>query len=452
LTADDGFDQGGTARGARSAPRLRPAGRAAADRLADLLSLTLVDRPEPRSPAALLPRLRTDLDFFPSPVPDRPGLLIRDPYGFSEATLIIPPTLARCLGCFDGRSSGLDLRARLARLTGTVAVAEIADRLIDALAEAGMLHDETYARAKATRERAFTEAPVRAAAHAGAAYPADRPRIDRTLAGYLAGCASDETPLLGIAAPHVSPEGGPRCYGAAYGALSPELAERTFVILGTSHYGEPNRFGLTRKPFTTPLGRAETDGALVSALERDGGAGAKMEDYCHAIEHSIEFQVLFLQHRYGPGVRILPILCGPLVGEAGPGSPPEGSDDAARFIAALGELGAREGQRLFWVLGVDMTHTGRRYGDPSSARAEEGPLLAVTERDHDRIERIAAGDAAGFWEMVHELQHDDLKWCGTSPLYTFLRAVPQARGRLLRYDQWNIDPDSVVSFAAMAFH
>jgi hypothetical protein len=29
--------------------------------------------------------------------------------------------------------------------------------------------------------------------------------------------------------------------------------------------------------------------------------------------------------------------------------------------------------------------------------------------------------------------------------------VPEARGRLLRYDQWNIDAESVVSFAALAF-
>ena len=34
-----------------------------------------------------------DLDFMPSPVEDRPGLLIRDPYHFSEVTLIVPPAL-----------------------------------------------------------------------------------------------------------------------------------------------------------------------------------------------------------------------------------------------------------------------------------------------------------------------------------------------------------------------
>jgi len=48
-------------------------------------------------------------------------------------------------------------------------------------------------------------------------------------------------------------------------------------------------------------------------------------------------------------------------------------------------------------------------------------------------------------------KRDDLKWCGSAPLYTFLKALPGARGELLRYEQWNIDPQSVVSFAGIAF-
>ena len=30
-------------------------------------------------------------------------------------------------------------------------------------------------------------------------------------------------------------------------------------MLGTSHYGTPERFGLTRKPYATPFGPAGTD-------------------------------------------------------------------------------------------------------------------------------------------------------------------------------------------------
>jgi MEMO1 family protein len=66
------------------------------------------------------------------------------------------------------------------------------------------------------------------------------------------------------------------------------------------------------------------------------------------------------------------------------------------------------------------------------------------------MERINAGDAAGFWDLVRE-NRDDLKWCGSSPFYTFLKSIPNQRGQLLNYEQWNIDERSVVSFAGMAF-
>jgi AmmeMemoRadiSam system protein B len=390
-----------------------------------------------------------DLDFMPSPVADRPGLLIRDPRRYSDATVIVPPLLVRALECFDGRHSARDLREALAGTVGPADAATVADRLVKALGESGMLDDERYADMRSAREREFRQSSTREPAHAGGGYPDDRAELRRTLAGYLAGHPAGREPLVGIVAPHVSPEGGPRCYGAAYRALPPGLAERTFVILGTSHYGEPNRFGLTRKSFATPYGAASTDGALVDELASVAGEGAHVEDYCHAVEHSIEFQVLFLQHVYGPRLRILPILCGPLLAGA---RRPEKSDDAvARFIGALGEIGAREGRRLVWVLGADMTHVGRRYGDAAPAHADEGEMLAVAARDRQRIDRIGAADADGFWDVVHENRDDDLKWCGTSPIYTFMRAVPGARGRLLEYQQWNIDAESVVSFAAMTF-
>ena len=69
-----------------------------------------------------LPRLRMDLDFMPSPVEDKPGLLIRDSYGYSDAVMIIPPPLVQCLACFDGEQTSLDLRQLLVRMTGELDV------------------------------------------------------------------------------------------------------------------------------------------------------------------------------------------------------------------------------------------------------------------------------------------------------------------------------------------
>jgi hypothetical protein len=388
---------------------------------------------------------------MPSPLEDRPGLLIRDPYRFSDATLIIPPALVACLELFDGEQTDLDLMHRLVQVTGELEVSGLQAHLSETLSTAGFLEDEVFERLREDRYRAFAEAPLREPSHAGGAYPERAGELRQVFDDYL-GPRVEGAPgrVLGIAAPHVSPFGGWECYRAAYRALSDSDAGRTFVILGTSHYGEPDRFGLTRKRYRTPYGEALTDTRLVDELASRADGAVLMEDYCHAVEHSIEFQVVFLQHLFGPEVRIVPVLCGSFVRSIYQGGMPEDGERVAKFLDTLGEIGAREGERLCWLLGIDMAHMGRRYGDEFTALAGQGEMAAVAERDRRRIESISGGDARGFWEQVRE-NRDDLKWCGSAPLYTFLKAVPQARGVLRKYQQWNIDEQSVVSFAGMTF-
>jgi len=265
--------------------------------------------------------------------------------------------------------------------------------------------------------------------------------------------------LLGVAAPHVSPEGGRNCYAETYLRLAAcrALAQRTFVVLGTSHWGPPGKFGLTHKPFLTPLGALRVENELVDWLEDRGGRAVTAEDYCGAIEHSIEFQCVFLQYALGADLKIVPILCGPL----GESSPTDSADpacqagatldqDAECFLSALAELAEKHQDQLFWVLGIDLAHLGRRYGNSFAALANQGPMREVEELDRRRLELVCAGDHRGFLELVKPGK-DELSWCGYSALYAFLRAAGKVRGRLLRYEQWNIDPQSVVSFASLEF-
>jgi AmmeMemoRadiSam system protein B len=360
--------------------------------------------------------------------------------------------LVECLRHFDGRATENDLRSHLARLTGSVTVSDLMDHLVTTLREAGFLQDHVYRSMRDERHREFAEAPVREPSHAGGGYPEDINALRETLDAYLKvdGASQVQGKLLGIAAPHVSPEGGAGCYRAAYRAIESSDCGRTFVILGTSHYGAPDRFGLTSKPFRTPYGLARTDPALVDRLARTAPDSVQLEDYCHSTEHSIEFQVIFLQHLFGGDVRILPILCGSFARSVGEGCLPEDNAEVKSFLDALRELARDEGDGLFWVLGVDMAHMGRRYGDSFPARANTGVMAEVARRDRNRIDRIASGDAHGFWDLVKE-NRDDMKWCGSAALYTFMRAVPDARCDLLDYGQWNIDEESVVTFGALAF-
>ena len=380
--------------------------------------------------SSTLPRLRADLDFMPSPVDDRPGLLIRDSFRYSDTVLIVPPPLVQCLTCFDGLQTQLDLRAMLVEISGQLEVGDLEDQLIDVLTRSGFLDDETFHEHESNNARRNSPNPPSGShrtpvPHIRRTVKSCATAMDQWMDGRTA--SANRSNLIGIAAPHVSPGGGYESYRAAYGLLGPEYKDRTFVILGTSHYGAPERFGLTRKPYVTPWGASRTNVTLVDELARQAPAAIATEDYCHAVEHSIEFQVLFLQSIFGPDISVLPILCGSYAQSIYRGGQPESSENVNRFLGALGDIAAREGDRLLWVLGIDMAHMGKRYGDRFEALANENEMLAVGGRDRARMERIVAGDAAGFWELVQE-NHDDLKWCGSSPVYTFLKVMPNARG------------------------
>ena len=403
-----------------------------------------------------MPARSPTLDFMPSPVADKPGLVIRDPFHYSDATLIIPPALVACLEFFDGEHSELDLREYLVRITGDLDVGGLMQHL---RARAEHRRDSSKMKLSSGRKERSGEGVRRSARARGGARRLEdiRPMpcdAEETFAGYLQGRpGARDGRVLAIAAPHVSPFGGVEAYRAAYSALSPADADRTFVILGTSHYGQPDRLGLTRKPFVTPFGETITDTALVDELAAAAGDGALMEDYCHAVEHSIEFQVVFLQHLFGPRIRIVPILCGSYARSLYQGGLPEDDEQRpphARRAWAKSPPAKATGCCGFWE-STWLTWAGAT-ATPSNASAGQDEMEEVA-RARPRPHRAhGAGDARGFWDLVQE-NRDDLKWCGSAPIYTFLKAVPgSAQGSLLHYQQWNIDEQSVVSFAGMAFH
>ncbi len=155
---------------------------------------------------------------MPSPDRERPGLFIRDPYHYSDATLLVPPPLVAALECFDGVQSTLDLRSELVRITGEIQVGELEQHLFDSLNEAGFLENDRYRELKTKREAEFASESVREPIFAGSAYPAETDSL-ADLMRLRIGAATGETDTFAIAAPHASPDGGWETYRAAYGAM-----------------------------------------------------------------------------------------------------------------------------------------------------------------------------------------------------------------------------------------
>src|SRR5580765_4495649 len=130
---------------------------------------------------ARLAPLRANLDLMPSPVADRPGLLVRDPFRYAESMLVIPSPLVPCLAFFNGSYMESEVREALERLTGDARVGEVLGHLARVLSEGGFLDDENFSRLRDGRQQAFAEASRREAVHAGTAYPAEAVALRETL-------------------------------------------------------------------------------------------------------------------------------------------------------------------------------------------------------------------------------------------------------------------------------
>lgn len=403
----------------------------------------------------LLPALRMDLDFQPSPSEEQPGLLIRDSFRFSDTTLIIPPFLLRFLPFFDGRHSRQQLIDEVQRVANQDDALRLEKHLRETLEDAGFLKGARFDAMRNQALRAFEQMSVRPSSHAGAAYPAEEPvlrsYLDTNLLARRNGHKQSPNPLLALAAPHISFEGGWESYASMVSALEGVDPDSLFVVMGTSHYGKPNRIGLTRKRFHTPFGFTVAESELVESLASSHPEVFTSEDYCHAIDHSVEFHVLLLQYALRPEIRVLPLLVGPYLESMASGGTPDDSTPLQEAFECLRKRVEEQNRNVVWLLSVDMAHMGKRYGDNFEAIAQTGRMVEVEKLDRARVGMLSEGDGYAFWQDVNA-RDAELKWCGSSTLFTFSRLYPEARAEMLSYQQWNIDPQSVVSFGTLAFH
>lgn len=396
-----------------------------------------------------------DLDFQPSPLEDNPGLLIRDSLRYSDSTLLIPSYLLRFLPYFDGCHTRGQLVEAISRSANRDTAIQLESHLFETLESAAFLESECFWSRRDAVMECFRRSPIRTASHAGSAYPDSAAEIreyfDQNLRAHPLEVEPRRDRMVAVAAPHISFEGGWDSYAAMASALRDVPPDSLFVVMGTSHYGERDRFGLTAKAFETPLGTTRPEASLVHELAAASPDAAILEDYCHAVDHSLEFHVLLLQHLVRPDVRVLPVLVGGFGNAMQSGTLPENSDAMARLFSALRELAHERGRKLFWLLSVDMAHMGKRYGDDFEAQVSVGRMAEVEKIDRARVAMLEAGQTHAFWNDV-VARDGELKWCGSSTLYSFTQVYPEARAQLLHYEQWNIDPASVVSFGTMTFH
>lgn len=262
-------------------------------------------------------------------------------------------------------------------------------------------------------------ANVRPAAVAGAFYPGDSRELLAEIDALL-GAVESLAPCFGHPKALIVPHAGYVYSGGVAASAYSELASargvvRRVVMLGPVHRVPVRGLALpASEAFVTPLGRIPIDRDAVkaaSALPQVVASGP-----AHALEHSLEVQLPFLQRVLG-AFALVPFA----VGDAS-------VEEVAQVIEHLWG-----GPETLIVLSTDLSH----YHAYDEARRIDGATL-------ERIERLSA-----------DLNHDQA--CGATPLNGLLR-VARTRGlKIRRLAACNSgdtagDRDRVVGYASFALH
>ena len=234
---------------------------------------------------------------------------------------------------------------------------------------------------------------LRPAAVAGAFYPANARALAAEVSGLLDGVDALE-PRFAFPKALIAPHAGYIYSGPvaahAYDALSPARGiVKRVVLLGPVHRVPIRGLALSgAEVFETPLGRVSVDRAAVQALA--GLPQVVVSDRAHALEHSLEVQLPFLQRVLGE-FALVPLA----VGDASAG-------EVAEVITRLWG-----GAETLVVVSTDMSH----YHPYRDATRIDGETVA-------RIESLATD--------IHHKQA-----CGATPLNGLLQ-VAREKGIAIR--------------------
>ena len=405
------------------------------------------------------PRLRP-LMLMPFRDGERDLIVVSDPLGVIPGQPVLGIEALPILQLLDGSVSLTDLCAALMRESKDLRITQMVRDFVAQLDQLLLLETPRFERVYRELREAYHGLEIRPAALEGHAYPAEREQLIRTLDQHFAEAvklreAAGE-PVAGpdarpraLLAPHLDP----RRSGATIARAMLEIGERPsrplrVVVFGTGHQLLGDLFALTRKHFQTPLGKAVCDTRFVDAVAARLGEAAYHGELAHRAEHSIEFMVLYLQHRLaGQAFTIVPILCGGFAQLLEEGRTPHEDAEFEAMIGAVREAERTLGGDTIYVGGIDLSHVGPRFGDPAT---DERLRAEIEQRDRAALAAAGRGDADAWFAAIAEHQ-DATRICGFAPTYALLRCAEPGAGRLLRYQQSIEEDASLVSIAAMTW-
>jgi len=397
------------------------------------------------------PKIRL-IDAFPVDIEGQRLICLSDPQRVSNENIFINDLAFFFVTMMNGSNTIADLQANFSRRYGDIIpCAQIGD-LVRRLDDHFFLDNDRYRNRIAELRSEYEARDTRPCSHAGLSYPADPAELRSVMDGFYSGLPAPEPgpggPVRGIMAPHIDIRHGGPCFAAAFSHLRGRRPD-VFVILGIGHAASENIFTVVPRSFETPLGRAPLDAEGAEKIGARLGSKVFAEDFVHRNEHSIEFQVVFLQHLWADAepVPVLPVLCTSFYEMETAGIEPVEDARVKEFLEALEEaVGDRD---ACYIAGVDLAHVGLKFGDP--APPDDAALERIRRADIELLGHAENVDASAFFRDISK-DHNARNICGAPAMYTFLKMSGASRGRLLKYDQLvDTTSGSVVSYASLVF-
>jgi AmmeMemoRadiSam system protein B len=351
------------------------------------------------------PKIRP-VEAIPLEAEGKRMVVLRDGAGLTDAQLVLSPTAFFIITLFDGTKTLRDMQAEYMRKVGELLPMEKLEEIVQRLDDAFLLEGPRFREHYREIVEGFRKGDVRPSTLAGQAYESEPEKLRAQLDAYFAPPEGPGAPAKGIRteglraliAPHIDLARGGACYAAAWAPAMEGPPPEAVVILGTAHSGAENHLFIgTRKGFETPLGVSPLDRDLADRLASRVGESLFEEEFVHAREHSVEFQVLSVQHAFGPEPPIVPLLACSfhefVLGEEDPFE-----DDRVRgFVEALREGIEASGKRVLLVASADLAHVGPKFGDSTEAndlhpapgsRGKRRPGDAPQVREHGGPQQV----------------------------------------------------------------
>jgi len=405
----------------------------------------------PSDVSAAIPRLRDDLEMIPIEENGSRFIVLRDPAGYSSEMIAMTLEAWQTAAIFDGRLTAPDIRRLMMRIAGIDLPAEEITGIAVFLDERLCLDNAGFRDFRRRRDEEFASSTIRKAVYAGQSYPDEPSELNAFLSELFQRGEAMSAPdgPVGVIAPHIDLQVGASIYVPAYQLLRTAEFD-TVAIIGTNHRPCGSLFVPTEKDFETPLGIAETDKDFMRILRESSGNAVSADDLHHRNEHTIEFQILFLQHAFGNRrIRVAPVLCSSFDHLFADGKTPAGDPEFRSFISAFREAEHRTGRRIAYILSVDWSHVGRKFHDEQPASEL---LPSAKESDRSHFTALENADLGLFHRLVMSTGNRT-NIDGLSCITTFFELTRPSSGRLLAYEQWHeVERESGVTYASMAFY